>query len=54
MGAFAKEIVDGVKMIQIPESDHSVNTRTKHEIQGRIKLQAGQSYSWEEEEVSEG
>lgn len=54
MGAFAKEIVDGVKMIQIPESDHSINTRTKHEIQGRSKLQAGQSYSWEEEEVSEG
>lgn len=43
MDAFAKEIVDGVKMNQISESDHSVNTRTKHEIQGRSRLQAGQS-----------
>lgn len=43
MDAFAKEIVDRVKMIQIFESDHSVNTRTKHEVQGRSRLRAGQS-----------
>lgn len=36
MDAFAKEIVDGVRMIQISESDHSINTR------GRSRLQAGQ------------
>lgn len=53
-GCVVKEMVDEVKMTQVAESDHSVNTRTKQELQGRSRLWAAQSCCWEEEEVSEG